>query len=116
MMRSNDIWTEEAATQDAAVGRLPYEGPVPSAVLNSSDVMRDDPMQMCDKRGITYGEAHSIAALKASLIKFNRSHKELWAAGMIQLALHVSRDAQVERGHLLGFQAATVYRIPPPRD
>ncbi|OSX78879.1 hypothetical protein BU14_0096s0032 [Porphyra umbilicalis] len=35
---------------------------------------------------------------------------------MMQLALHVSRDAQVGRGHLLGFQAATAYRISPPQD
>ena len=77
MMRSSDVWTEEAATQDAVVRRSPYEGPVPSAVLSSSDVTRDDLMQMCDKRAITYGEADSIAALKASLIKFNQSHNVL---------------------------------------
>jgi len=77
MMRSSDVWTEEAATQDAVVRRSSYEGPVPSAVLSSSDVTRDDLMQMCDKRAITYGEADSIAALKASLIKFNQSHNVL---------------------------------------
>ena len=116
MMRSNDVWTEEAATQDAVVGRSPYEGPVPSAVLSSSDVTRDDLMQMCDKRAITYGEADSIAALKASLIKFNQSHNVLWTARMMQLAFRVSRDAQAGRGHLLALQAATAYRIPLPRD
>jgi len=79
-------------------------------------VTHDDLIQMCDKRAITYGEADSIAALKASLIKFNQSHNVLWTARMMQLALHVSRDAQVGRGHLLGFQAATAYRIPAPQD
>jgi len=32
---------------------------------------------------------------------------------MMHLALHLSRDAQDGRGHLLGFQAATAYRVPP---
>jgi len=110
-MRSNGVWTDEAAAQDAVVGRSPYDGPVPSAVLCSSDVTRDDLMYMCDRRAITYGEADCIAALKASLIKFNQSHNVFWTARVMQLALHVRRDARVWRGHLLGFQAATAYRI-----
>ena len=71
---------------------------------------------MCDKRAITYGKADSIAALKASLIKFNQSHNVFWTACVMQLALHVIRDARVGRGHLLGFQAATAYRILPLQD
>jgi len=77
MVQRTDIWTEEEAAEAPADGRSPCEGPVPAAILENRDRTCGDLMWECEKRAIKYGENDSLAAIRASLFKFNHSQRVL---------------------------------------
>lgn len=114
MRASVDTWTEADGTGVSVAAASPYLAPVSLALLESAETHRLELLALCEARGLSVDANASKAALRARLVSFNLSTRNVWCSRVQLLAKHVCHDALVDRAHMLPFQAAIAHRAPVP--
>lgn len=114
MRASVDTWTEADGTGVSVTAVSPYLAPVSLALLESPETHRLELLALCEARALPVDANASKAALRARLVSFNLSTRNVWCSRVQLLAKHVCHDALVDRAHMLPFQAAIAHRAPVP--
>lgn len=114
MRASVDTWTEADGTGVSVAAVCPYLTPVSLALLESPDTQRLELLALCEARALPVDSNASKAVLRARLVAFNLSTRNVWCSRVQLLARHVWQDSLVDRSHMLPFQAAIAHRANVP--
>lgn len=114
MRASVDTWTGADGSGVSVAAVCPYLTPVSLALLESPETQRLELLALCEARALPVDANASTAVLRARLVAFNLSTRNVWCSRVQLLAKHVWKDALVDRSHMLPFQAAIAHQVIVP--